>query len=163
MKRFVRRAAIACLLCSALGGCSFFMRQAFAPPTIAVSDVRLAGIGAQGGTINVVLTLHNANGYRLDATDVHYNVHVDTLLIATGTISQRVTMLQKDSAKVKLPVTFGLKEVLLAGQELSRHGVLPFRVDGEITVETAFGNIHRAFVQTGTYDGLNFSLLPPKR
>jgi LEA14-like dessication related protein len=154
---------MALLLCAIVSGCAALMRQAFAPPTIAVSDVRLAGVGTQGGTINVMLTLHNPNGYRIDATDVHYNLRVDTLLIATGTINQRVTLLQKDSAKVRVPVNFGLKEVLLAGQQLSKTGSLPFKVDGEITVETAFGNIRRAFAQTGTYDGMNFSLLPPKR
>ena len=163
MKRFVPRAAIALFLCLTLDGCTFFMRQAFAPPTIAVSDVRLAGIGTQGGTIDVVLTLHNTNGYRLDATDVQYNLRVDTLLIASGTINQRVTLMQKDSATVKVPVNFGLREVMLAGQQLTKHGSLPFRVDGTITVETTFGSVHRAFAQTGTYDGMNFSLLPPKR
>lgn len=163
MTRFVPRAASALIALLALGGCAFMARQAFTPPTISVSDVRLAGIGTQGGTINVVLMLHNSNDFRLDATDVHYNVHVDTLLIATGTINQRVTMLQKDSVTVKLPVTFGLREVLIAGQQLQQHGSLPFKVDGEITVETTFGNVRRPFVQMGTFDGLNFSLLPPKK
>lgn len=163
MKRFVPRAAMALCLCLTLDGCAAMMRQAFAPPTVAVSDVRLTGIGTQGGTVNVVLTLHNANDYRIDATDVQYNLRVDTLLLASGTINQRVTLLQKDSATVRVPVNFGLREVMIAGQQLSKHGSLPFRVDGAITVETAFGNVRRAFAQTGTYDGVNFSLLPPKR
>lgn len=163
MKRFVPRAAIALSACFTLAGCASLMRQAFAPPTVAVSDVRLAGIGTQGGTVNVVLTLHNANDYRIDATDVQYNLRVDTLLLATGTINQRVTLMEKDSVKVKVPVNFGLREVMLAGQQLTKHGSVPFRVDGVITVETAFGNVRRAFAQTGTYDGMNFSLLPPKR
>jgi LEA14-like dessication related protein len=162
MKRFIPRAALA-LTCFALAGCAALMRQAFVAPTIAVSDVRLAGVGTQGGTINVLLTLHNANGYRIDATDIQYNLRVDTLLLASGTINQRVTLLQKDSAKVRVPVNFGLKEVMLAGQQLSKTGSLPFKIDGEVTVETAFGNIRRAFAQTGTYDGMNFSLMPPKK
>ena len=128
MKRFIPRAVVALLLPIALTGCAALMRQAFVAPTISVSDVRLAGVGTQGGTIN-----------------------------------QRVTLLQKDSAKVRVPVTFGLKEVMVAGQQLSKTGSLPFKIDGEVTVETAFGNIRRAFVQNGTYDGMNFSLLPPKR
>ena len=163
MNRFVPRAVGALVLATSLGGCSFLARQAFAPPAISVSDVRLAGLGAQGGRVDVTLSLFNPNGYRIYASSIHYSMFVDSMRVADGAIDNRVTLMEHDSTKVRVPVSFGLREVMLAGSQLSQRGSLPFRVIGDVTMMTPFGSMRRAFEENGTYDGLNISLLPHRR
>ena len=163
MTRMFLRATGALFVAITLGGCAFMARQAFAPPLVDVRDVRLAGIGVQGGRIDVRISIYNPNDYRMDASNIHYKMLLDTLQVAEGSIEQHVTLLPKDSISIKVPVNFGLKQIMAAGQELSKTGSLPFRLTGDVLLLTTFGNVRRAFEQQGTYDGLNMSLLPRKK
>ena len=160
MTRLTLRALGALFVLCIVTSCTFMRRQAFAPPDVLVSDVRLTGIGAQGGNIDIVLSIHNRNNYRLDASAVRYRVMVDSIKLAEGTVKHRVTLLKKDSTKVRLPVTFGFREVLAVGRRLAQTGSLPFDLVGNVKVETPFGDMMRAFNERGTYDGLNISILP---
>ena len=155
------RAVGAFLILSATSGCGFMQRQSFRQPDVYVQDVRLAGIGLQGGTIDVILSLYNGNDYRLDASSLRYKAMVDTLNVAEGTIEPRVTLLPKDSTVIKLPVNFGLREVLAAGARLKERGTVPFEVSGDIKIETPFGSVTRPFKQRGSYDGVNISIIKP--
>jgi LEA14-like dessication related protein len=155
-----------CALALALvtaNGCATLRRQAFAAPVVTMKDVRLAGMGTQGGRLDVVLSMYNPNGYRLDAEAIHYKVLVDTLELGSGTIDQRITMLRKDSTELRIPVSFGLREVLAASAMLTQRGSLEFRLIGDVRVATPFGDVTRSIDQRGTYDGVNISLLPRRK
>jgi LEA14-like dessication related protein len=127
---------------------------------VTVKDVRLAGIGLQGGRIDVHVSLYNPNGYRLDASTVRYRVLVDTLQIAAGTIEEEINLDRRDSTELRFPVNFGLREVTAARNLLVAKGTLPFELEGELRVLTPFGAITRPFRERGTYDGINISILP---
>ena len=159
MTRHVARAAGALTAVLLTTGCSFLKRQAFGQPDVTVADVRLAGLGVQGGTINVILSVYNPNDFRLDAEAISYRVLVDTLQLATGVVDRRVTLPQKDSTRIAVPVTFGFREVMQIGTQLSQRGTLPFKLLGDVRVVTPFGSVTRAFSQSGTYDGLNISII----
>ena len=163
MTRTTTRGACALILLMFTSACAFMQRQAFAPPEVAVSRVRLAGIGSQGGMIDIELAVFNPNHFRLDASSVRYRVMVDTIKLAEGSIDNRVTLLQRDSTRVHLPVTFGFREVLAVGQRLTQTGSLPFDLMGELKVDTPFGSVSRAFAQRGSYDGLNITIYPGRR
>ncbi|HKS05437.1 MAG TPA: LEA type 2 family protein [Gemmatimonadaceae bacterium] len=159
MTRNVARAVCALAVVVSVSGCSFMRKQAFGQPDVTVADVRLAGLGTQGGTINVILAIYNPNNYRLDAEAINYRVLVDTLQLATGTIDRRVTLPQKDSTRISVPVTFGFREVLQIGTRLSQRGTLPFKMLGDVRIVTPFGGVTRTFSQSGTYDGVNISIV----
>lgn len=153
----VRVVALALLFVT---GCATLSRQAFTPPVVTVKDVRLAGVGLQGGRIDVLVSLYNPNGYRLDASTIRYRVLVDTLQVAAGTIEQEINLSKQDSTDIRFPVEFGLREVTAAANMLAAKGTLPFELEGELRVLTAFGAITRPFRQRGTYDGVNISIAP---
>jgi LEA14-like dessication related protein len=138
-------------------------RQAFAQPEVVVTNVRLAGIGTQGGKIDIELAIFNPNNFRLDASSVRYRVMVDSIKLAEGIIEKRVTLLKRDSTKVHIPVNFGFREVLAVGARLAQTGSLPFDLEGELKVDTPFGSVSRAFAQRGSYDGLNISIYAGRR
>jgi LEA14-like dessication related protein len=143
-----------------MGGCATLSRQAFTPPVVTVQDVRLAGIGLQGGRIDVHVSLYNPNGYRLDASTIRYRVLVDTLQLAAGTIEEDINLGRRDSTQLRFPVNFGLRETIAASNLLAAKGTLPFELEGDLRVLTPFGAITRPFRQRGTYDGVNISILP---
>ena len=63
MRRFaVVAVALAVTACSALG------RAAFQNPVVNLRDVRVLGLGTQGGNLEVQLGVYNPNNFRLDAT-----------------------------------------------------------------------------------------------
>ena len=136
-------------------------RQAFAPPDVTVGDVRLAAVGTQGGRIDVVLQIYNPNSFRLDASTLRYRVLVDTITLGEGTIDNRVTIMPKDSADVRVPVAFGFQRVVSVAGRLVQQGSLPFQLVGDLKVLTPFGSVTRAFDQRGTYDGVSISLRRP--
>ncbi len=163
MTRTTTRGACALILLMFTSACAFMQRQAFAPPEVAVSRVRLAGIGSQGGMIDIELAVFNPNHFRLDALSVRYRVMVDTIKLAEGSIDNRVTLLPRDSTRVHIPVTFGFREVLAVGQRRAKQ-LLPFDLMGELKeVRHTVGSVSRAFAQRGSYDGLNITIYPGRR
>jgi len=48
--------------------------------------VQVGGVGLTGGTLDVILSVYNPNGYRLDATRITYKVMVDSLDVGAGAL-----------------------------------------------------------------------------
>lgn len=134
-----------------LGACSAIGRRMFTPPSVYIEDVRLVGVGMTGGTLDVVLSVHNPNGFTLDAKRVNYAVMLDSIPFGTGAITERITVPKKDSALVRIPVTFGLPQILAAGSKFLQGGSIPYRFTGDITVATPFGDVTRKFDERGSF------------
>jgi LEA14-like dessication related protein len=134
-----------------LGACSAIGRSFFTPPTVQVEDVRLVGVGMTGGTIDVLLRVHNPNGFTLDAKRVNYAVLLDTIPFGTGAITERVTVPKNDSATVRIPITFGIPQIMAAGSRFLQSGSIPYRFTGDITVATPFGDVTRKFDERGNF------------
>lgn len=151
MRRTFGRALVALGVMALVSGCAALGRQAFSPPSVTIEDVRIAGIGLQGGTLDVQLSLYNPNSYRLDASRFSYKVMMDTLTLGSGAVTQRLTVMGRDSTRVTLPVSFSIREVMAAGSKLMERGTLPYKLIGELTVATPFGEITRPFEQAGMF------------
>jgi LEA14-like dessication related protein len=162
MNRTIRRAAAALMLMP-LAACGFMQRQSFGQPEVVVDDVRLTGIGLQGGKIDIILAVYNPNNYRLDASQLQYTALIDTLRVADGTIAPRVTLVPKDTSKITVPMNFGFRQVAAAAQMAAQRGTIPFRVYGDLKIDTPFGSVTRKFDQRGTYDGVNVSIDPRRK
>jgi LEA14-like dessication related protein len=155
--RAARRAllAVAALLAlSSLGACAGFMRTEFGTPVVELRDVRLKGIGIQGGSMDLVLDVYNPNNYRLDTSRLTYALLVDTGSIASGEINKLVTLEAKKKTEVILPVTFSAKELFGAAKIITQMGSLDYTVKGELTVATPFGSYTRPYSGRGRFDSL---------
>ena len=135
-------------------GCATLGRSAFANPVVELKDVRLRGIGAQGGSLDLVLEVYNPNDYRLDASRVTYTLFVDTTQIATGVVNKLVTLENRKKSEVTLPVTFTTRELLGVAGVLTRTGSVDYRVAGDVTVATPFGSFTRPYDGKGRFDSL---------
>lgn len=143
---------IALLTLTGVAGCRTLARQAFTDPVIEVKDVKVTGIGPEGGSLDIVLDVYNPNEFRLDATRITYQVWVDTTQLATGAIDKRVTLTDKGRSDVVVPVSFTYAAVRLALLQMTLRGSIDYRVTGQFTVMTPFGNITRPYSGTGRLD-----------
>jgi LEA14-like dessication related protein len=129
-------------------------RQAFQNPVVELHDVVIKGIGLQGGSLDVVLDVYNPNGYRIDASRVTYTVFADSLKVATGEVTKLVTLEDKKTSRVTLPVNFTMRELQQAAGILLQRGSVDYTVQGDFTLATPFGSITRPYRSKGRYDTL---------
>ena len=156
MKQTLRakRAALAAAALASAAGCASLGRQVFHQPLVNFRDVRVNGLGLQGGSLDVVLSVYNPNGYGLSAQRLDYQVLVDSTQLGTGAITQPFKVGGGDSTEVRLPVTFSYTGLGSAGRALLAKGVVNYRVLGNITVGTPIGSFTRPFDRTGQYNSL---------
>lgn len=135
-------------------GCKSIGRNAFAEPVVTLRDVKLQGIGFNGGSFDVLLSVYNPNGYRLDASQLNYNLFVDTVRFANGTLNQRFTVQENDSTIVTVPISFTYAGVGEAGRQLLNTGSVNYRVNGDVTVATPVGSFKVPYDRTGRFSTL---------
>jgi LEA14-like dessication related protein len=153
--REIRRLMLAVAAAAVLGGCSALGRQLFKRPGVTLRDVRLTGLGATGGNLDVALGVYNPNGYRLDATSLHYHLMVDTISVADGGLTDRHAFPGGDTTVVHLPVRFSYAGVMAAQRELQQTGAIEYHVDGDITVDSPVGSRTFPFKARGRFTTLN--------
>jgi LEA14-like dessication related protein len=144
-------ATLAVAACSALG------KAAFRQPVVSLQDVKVTGIGLNGGSLDVVLNVQNPNDFRLDATQMHYAVLVDTVPFANGTTTQPFTVEGKRAQQVHIPINFTYAGVGQAGRQLMNTGSVNYTVRGDVVVGSPIGNFTVPFSQTGRYSTLGGS------
>ena len=152
IRRFTGMVVLGALL--AAPACATLGRSGFANPVVELKDVRLRGIGAQGGSLDLVLDVYNPNDYRLDASRVSYTLFVDSTQIATGVVTKLVTLENRKKVEVTLPVSFTTRELLGVAAVLTRTGSVDYRVAGDVTVATPFGSFTRPYDGRGRFDTL---------
>lgn len=153
MRRLMLGAATAAIALTA--ACSALGRQAFQQPVVRLQNVRLNGVGVTGGNLDVRLSVYNPNGYRLDATQMTYNLLVgDSVKFAEGTVDSRFTVSANDSSIVTIPVNFTYAGVGAAGRQLLNTGGVNYRVAGEVRVNTVVGSFPVPYSATGRFNAL---------
>jgi LEA14-like dessication related protein len=139
--------------------CASMQRASFRTPTVELRDVKLRGIGLEGGALDLVLDVYNPNEYRLDATKLTYTLLAESTFVASGEINKRVTLSGREHNDINLPLTFTMKELLGAAEIIVRKGSVNYTVKGEVTVDTPFGSTTRPYLGKATLD--NGSLIRP--
>lgn len=152
MKR-VRVALAAFLAVSAvvLGGCATLGRATFREPQVVLREIVVTGVGLTGGSLDVVLAVHNPNGYKMDALRMTYRFDIDSTMVGEGALGQRFVVAGKDSSIVRLPVRFTYAGLGAAGRALLTSGIINYRVRGDFTVATPLGNFTRPYDRLGRY------------
>lgn len=150
MRRWMLGIAMAAVATTA--GCKTLARQAFANPVVEVKDVRVKGVGTQGGSLDLVLDVYNPNEYRIDARRISYSVVVDSNEIATGEIERLVTLTDKGHSEIVVPVNFTYAAVQKAVMKFALRGSLDYRVAGQFTMVTPVGSITRPYSGAGRLD-----------
>lgn len=134
--------------------CGGLGKGGFRDPIVTFKNVQVGGIGLTGGTLDVVLSVYNPNGYRLDASRITYKVMVDSLDVGAGALDKHFSVASNDSADVVLPLHFSWTGVNAAGRELMKNGTIPYRVLGDLTVGSGVGDFTIQYDRTGNFNSL---------
>ena len=135
-------------------GCATLGRQAFQEPAVSLQEVKVTGVGLNGGSLDVILNVQNPNDFRLDATRLRYTVLVDSVQLADGVASQHFTVEGKQTTPVHIPINFTYAGIGQAGRQLLNTGSVNYTVRGDVTVGTPVGNFTIPYSQTGRYSTL---------
>ena len=136
-------------------GCATLGRGAFKEPVVELRQFNVTGLGLTGGSVDVVLSVYNPNGYKLDAVRMTYQVDVENIQLGTGALDGRFIVNGKDSSTVRLPIQFTYAGIGAAGRTLLTQGTVNYRVRGDFTVDTPVGNFTRPYDRTGRYSSIS--------
>lgn len=135
-------------------GCATIGRGAFKEPIVTLRQFSVTGLGLTGGSVDVMLSVYNPNGYKLDAVRMTYQVDVDNIQLGSGALDGRFVVSSNDSSVVRLPVQFTYAGIGAAGRALLNSGSVNYRVRGDFTVDTPIGAFTRPYDQTGRYSSI---------
>lgn len=146
-----RRIMFALLATVVLGGCATLGRNVFREPLVNFSNVNIKGLGLSGGSLDVVLSVYNPNGFDLNATRLTYRLMVDDKALGTGALDRAFRVGDGDSTLVTIPVDFTYSGLGAAGRQLLSTGSVNYRVIGDFTVDTPLGSFTRPYDQRGRF------------
>jgi LEA14-like dessication related protein len=153
MRKLVTAVAVSTALVGAGIGCSTLGHAAFQNPVVHLRNVQVRGIGLNGGSLDVLLSVYNPNHYRLDATRLTYRVSLagDSVTLASGALDSRFTVQDNDSTTVTIPVTFTYAGVNAAGRSILNTGAVDYHVLGDVTVGSPVGSFTVPYSSTGRF------------
>lgn len=155
MRRILLLTAVAGSTVVAAAACSTLGKAAFKQPVVTLQDVRVTGVGFNGGSLDVVLNIQNPNNFNLDASQLDYSVLVDTLPFANGTTSQHFSVGAKRTQPVHIPINFTYSGAGAAARSLMNTGSVNYTVRGHVTVASPIGgDISIPYSQTGRFSTL---------
>jgi LEA14-like dessication related protein len=143
--------AVTTMAVAATAACSSVAKQSFLQPDVQVKDVKVTALGLTGGSVDVVLNVNNPNNFRLDASRLTYNLIIDTVRFASGSLDQRMTVESGQNLEVRVPVNFTYSGVGEAGRQLINMGSVPYRMTGDFTVATILGNFTVPYDRAGRF------------
>ena len=152
--RTVVLSVLAAATVSVAGGCAAGGARVFREAEVNFRELSINGLGLTGGSLDVVLSVYNPNGYNLDATRLTYNLVLDSVPFAAGALDQKFSVEDRDSTVVRLPIDFKWRGIGEAGRQLLNSGAVNYRVTGDVTVGTPLGNFTRPYSQAGRYTAL---------
>ena len=133
-----------CATLGALGG--------FKEPIVNFKNVEIKGLGLTGGSVDIVLSVYNPNGFKLEGTRLTYNLQAgDNVQVGTGVLDSRFTVQDKDSTIIRLPLDFTYSGIGSVGRSILNTGSVNWRVLGDLTVATPIGNFTRPYDRTGRF------------
>jgi LEA14-like dessication related protein len=127
----------------------------FDEPIVAMRDVRLAGAGLTGGSMDIVVSVYNPNDYAVQTPRMSYHLLVDTTRVADGSFDALLELPPHDSAQIKLPATFSYLSMRNAGRGVAAVGTVSYRLVGHIAVGTPYGRLSAPYDRIGRFAPLS--------
>lgn len=136
---------------AALSACATLGLGGFKQPIVSFKDLRVAGVGLTGGSLDVYLNVYNPNGFNLDATRLTYKLLAGDQQVALGALDSRFTVQNGDSTTVRVPIDFTYAGLGSVWDQMKANGTLNYRVLGDLSVGTPLGNFTIPYDQTGRF------------
>ena len=127
----------------------------FYRPSVSLREVKLAGVGLTGGSLDMLINVYNPNEYGLATPRVVYRVYIDSVFLARGIFDADIMLESQDSVKLRIPASIAYTSLGQAGRALLNTGAVNYRVVGDITVGTPYGRYTFPYDRNGWFSSLD--------
>jgi LEA14-like dessication related protein len=132
----------------AAGGCAGVGNN-FKEPDIQLDRVIVRGLGLTGGTLDLVVGVHNPNNFTLQGTKLRMGLDIENSHVGDITYDDDFAVTQQDTTRVTLPLRFQWSGVSGAMRTALGYGDIPYTIKGEAQLSTPFGTRKVPFTRSG--------------
>ena len=135
-------------LAVAIGACAG-VGDFFREPEVRLSHVVVRSISLGGGTLDFAVDVHNPNSFDLRGTEVRVGFDVENSHLGDVDLKQDFAVQRGDTTRLTLPVSFQWAGVGTAVRAALGYGEIPYKMSGEISLQTPFGRRAVPFTREG--------------
>lgn len=132
----------------ALSACAS-MPRTFLDPEVELREVTVRGLGITGGSMDLLLDVYNPNGFDIRGTKLQLGFDVEGSHVGDITYDDEYRVDRGDTTTVVLPMRFNWTGVSAAARAALGYGDIPYKMRGQATVRTPFGDRVIAFTREG--------------
>jgi LEA14-like dessication related protein len=131
-----------------LAGCAG-IGDIFKEPEVRLDRVIVRGLSATGGTLGLMLGIHNPNAFDLRGTKLQVGFDVENSHVGDVSYGEDFVVNQNDTTTLTLPVAFQWAGVGSAGRAALTQGDIPYTMKGQVTLQTPWGPRAVSFTHGG--------------
>jgi len=131
-----------------LAGCAS-LPAFFKDPDLKLQRVVVRGVGLTGGTMDLIVGVYNPNNFDLHGTRLQVGLDVEDSHVGDVEYASDFQVQKGDTTAVTLPVQFNWNGLAGAVRSALGYGELPYKLTGQLTVETPFGDRKIPFTHEG--------------
>lgn len=132
----------------AVSACASIPRT-FLDPEVELREVTVRGLGITGGSMDLLLDVYNPNGFDIRGTKLQLGFDVEGSHVGDITYDDEYRVDRGDTTTVVLPMRFNWSGVSAAARAALGYGDIPYKMRGQATVRTPFGDRVVAFTREG--------------
>jgi LEA14-like dessication related protein len=125
------------------------MPRTFLDPEVELREVTVRGLGITGGSMDLLLDVYNPNGFDIRGTKLQLGFDVEGSHVGDITYDDEYRVDRGDTTTVVLPMRFNWSGVSAAARAALGYGDIPYKMRGQATVRTPFGDRVIAFTREG--------------
>ncbi len=144
----VRQASLALATAVVTLGCAGGYDN-FREPDVTLRQVTVRGVGLTGGNMDLTVDVFNPNGFDLRGTKLQLGFDVEGSHVGDITYEDEFQVQRGDTTSLVLPLRFNWSGVSSAVRAALSYGDIPYKMRGQATVRTPFGNRVIPFTHEG--------------
>lgn len=131
-----------------LAGCAG-VGEFFKDPELRLDHVVVRSVGLTGGTLDFVVDVHNPNSFDLRGTELRVGFDVEGSHLGDVDFQDDFAVQKGDTTRLTLPVRFAWAGVGSAVRAALGYGDIPYKMAGEVSLQTPFGRRAVPFSREG--------------
>jgi LEA14-like dessication related protein len=135
----MRRLIVPTLVLGA-AACATLGQYGFQRPGVVLEAINVTGLGLQGGAMDLLLDVHNPNGYELRTTRIAVGIDLEDTHFGDAALTRAYVLPAGDTTRIVVPVTFTWSGIGSAARGLLARGAARYRLDGRIDLDTPIGS-----------------------
>ena len=118
-------------------------------PDVRLNRVVVRGVGLTGGTLDLIVGVHNPNNFDLRGTELQVGFDVENAHVGDVRYADDFAVQRGDTTMLTLPLSFEWAGVSSAVRAALGYGEIPYTMKGELRLQTPFGTAAVPFTRQG--------------